>query len=89
MKLVIINDYDSQYDFSVYLDGIIVEKDTILGDFYTNQQRVIKREYKILARKIYYIITDVYYDLEKELKELLSNYDKIIYCMNGEIIVIK
>ena len=86
-KIAIINDYDSQYGFSIYLDGIIIEHDTILGCYYTNQQRVIKKEYKILARKIYYIVKNHYGD--KALKELLSDYDKIIYCVDGEILAIK
>ena len=84
MKIAIINMYDSGNNFSIYFDGIIVDRDTIDG-YYDNKTRVIKRKYKSLARRIYYD----YWNGTEDLKSLLSEYDKIFYCDNGDIEVIK
>ena len=84
MKIAIICFYDSGVNFSVYLDGIIIDRDTIEG-YYDNKTRVIKRKYKSLARRIY----DDYWHGKEDLKSLLSEYDKIFFCDDGSGEVLK
>lgn len=84
MKIAIISIYDGGINFSVYFDGIIVDRDTIDG-YYDNKTRVIKRKYKSLARRIY----EDYWEGTEDLKSLLSEYDKIFYCEDGKVEVVK
>ena len=85
MKIAIISVYDSGVWFSVCLNGVVIDRDTIQG-YYNNKTRVIRRDLKIIARRIY----EAYYDYNfSDFVKILSDYDKIYYCENGDVEVLK
>ena len=85
MKIAIISVYDSAVWFSVYLNGVVIDEDTIQG-YYDNKTRVIRRNLKEIARRLY----DAYWDHHSsEFVEILSDYDKIFYCEDGNVEVLK
>lgn len=84
-KIAIISVYDSGVWFSVYLDGVVIDKDTIQG-YYNDKTRVIKRSLKIIAQRIYEAYCDHRYF---DFVEILSDYGMIFYIENGDVEVLK
>lgn len=85
MKIAIISAYDSGVWFSVCLDGVVIDRDTIQGDYWS-KTRVIRRNLKYIARKIYYAYRESHFS---EFVDILSDYDKIFYCEDGNVEVLK
>ena len=84
-KIAIISVYDSGVWFSVCLNGVVIDRDTIQG-YYWSKTRVIRRNLKNIARRIYEAYLDRHYS---EFVEILSDYDKIFYCEDGNVEVLK
>lgn len=86
MKIAVISVYDSGVWFSVCLDGVVIDRDTIQGDYWS-KTRVIRRNLKNIARRIYYGYADHY--SYSDFVKILSDYDKIFYCEDGNVEVLK
>ena len=82
-KTIIISVYDSCVNWSIYIDGYIIDRDEL--DFpHRHFPKPLRQIAKEIRNAYHWDCCDKEYLLRK-----FSNYDSIIYCENGNIEVLK